>query len=53
MISLKPSTEALLLAIDLVIRAACEKRSDLTDEIIKDIAKLKSKIQYLVEIECE
>jgi len=51
--SLKPSTENLLFAIEIVWKAACEKRSDLTEEIIKDIANLRAKIQYLKEIECE
>jgi hypothetical protein len=51
--SLKPSTENLLFAIEIVWKAACEKRSDLNDDILKDIAKLRAKIQYLKEIECE
>jgi hypothetical protein len=50
---MKPSTENLLFAIELVWKAACEKRSDLTEDILKDIGNLRSKIQYLKEIDCE
>jgi len=50
---LKPSTENLLLAIELVWNAACENRTDLNNDIIKDIADLRGKIQYLKEIDCE
>jgi hypothetical protein len=49
----KPSTEALLLAIDLVIQASCERRSDLPNDLIKKINYLKADILYLKEIDCE
>lgn len=50
---MKPSTESLIFAIELVVDAWCGNRSDLTDEIMTDIMKLRSKIQYLQEIDCE
>jgi len=50
---MKPSTESLIFAIELVVDAWCGNRSDLTDEIMCDIMKLRSKIQYLQEIDCE
>jgi hypothetical protein len=50
---LKPSTEALLLAIELVIQADIERRSDLTPNVMKKIIDLRSDIQYLKEIDCE
>jgi metal-responsive CopG/Arc/MetJ family transcriptional regulator len=50
---LKPSTENLLHAINMVYDAYCEKRSDLSNEIIREILKLRSKLQYFKEIDCE
>lgn len=50
---MKPSTEALLLAIELVIQAAIEKRSDLTKEMIINLLNMRSDIQYLFENDCE
>lgn len=50
---MKPSTEALLLAMELCMKADIEKRSDLTKEIIKKIIQLRSDIQYLNEIDSE
>jgi hypothetical protein len=50
---MKPSTENLLFAIELVWKAACEKRSDLPEDLLKELVNLRAKIQYLKEIDCE
>lgn len=50
---MKPSTESLLFAIELVNKAVCEKRSDLPGDVILDLLDIRSRIQYLKECECE
>jgi hypothetical protein len=49
----KPSSENLLFALDMVYQAACENRSDLPDDFIMLLVEIRSKLQYLKELECE
>ncbi len=50
---MKPATENLLWALEMVINAHCEKRSDIPAEIMIKIAYLRNDLQYLKEIDCE
>ncbi len=50
---MKASTEQLLLAISQVVNAAAEKRSDLPNELVAEIIKIRAKIQHLKELNCE
>jgi hypothetical protein len=50
---MKPSTENLLHAIQMVVLAACERRTDIPREVMKKIYDLRSDLQYLEETDCE
>lgn len=50
---MKPSTENLLYAIQMVVEADIRKRTDIPREVLKKIYDLRSDLQYLKEIDCE
>lgn len=50
---LRPSTENLLFAIQLVVEAFSQNRTDLSDETLKKIMDVRSDLLYLKEIDCE
>lgn len=50
---MKPSTENLLRAVQMVVQADCERRTDIPRDILKKIYEIRSDLQYLKEIDCE
>jgi hypothetical protein len=50
---LKPSTENLLFAIQMVVEAFSQNRTDLSDETLTKLMDIRAAIQYLQEIDCE
>lgn len=50
---MKPSTENLLLSVQMCVQADCEKRTDIPREVLNKIYDLRADLLYLKEIDCE
>lgn len=50
---MKPSTDNLLHAIQMVIQADCDRRTDIPRVVLKKIYDLRSDLQYIKETDCD